>query len=550
MINRPLRWQVLQNNKTNGIVDILLENRGLKTKKEKEDFLNPKPPDNISLKDIEIDKRQVDRSVSRIKEAIKNGERIIIYGDYDTDGICSTAILWESLYKLSKNVAPYIPDRFSEGYGINKETIPKLKKDFSDLSLIITVDNGIVAREAVKKANSLGIDVIISDHHQKEKKLPKAYSIIHTDKLSGSGIAWIFAREIRESFKIKTEDNGLELAGIGTISDQLPLIGANRSIAKFGLEILNKTKRVGLIALFKEAAIKKENLGTYEVNYIIAPRINAMGRMGHAIDSLRLLCTKSRERAGELANFLGVTNRDRQKVVDDVVLHAKGVARKREWRGVIVLSHGSYHEGVIGLAASKIVDEFWRPAIVISQGKNISKASARSITGFNIIENIRKLDDLIIGGGGHPMAAGFSIKTASIEAFSQALEKITEPLLTPEILTRSLKVDTDISFSQINKELVEKIKLFEPTGIGNPTPTFTTGGVKIVDSRGVGRDMNHLKLSLEKDGVRFSAIGFGLGHYLPEITSKKLVSLVYTISEDNWLGNDNIQLKVRDLKVD
>src|SRR3989304_2744625 len=184
MINRSLRWQVLQKNQTGGIIDILLENRGLNTKKEKEEFLNPNKPDKISLKDMKIDERQVDRFIRRIKKAIKNEERIIIYGDYDADGICATAILWESLYKLSKNVTPYIPDRFSEGYGLNEETIPKLKKDYPDLSLIITVDNGIVAKEAVKKANSLGIDVIISDHHQKEQKLPRAYLIIHTDLLS------------------------------------------------------------------------------------------------------------------------------------------------------------------------------------------------------------------------------------------------------------------------------------------------------------------------------------------------------------------------------
>ncbi|OGM28167.1 single-stranded-DNA-specific exonuclease RecJ [Candidatus Woesebacteria bacterium RIFCSPLOWO2_01_FULL_39_61] len=576
MINRSLRWQVLQKNQTGGIIDILLENRGLNTKKEKEEFLNPNKPDKISLKDMKIDERQVDRFIRRIKKAIKNEERIIIYGDYDADGICATAILWESLYKLSKNVTPYIPDRFSEGYGLNEETIPKLKKDYPDLSLIITVDNGIVAKEAVKKANSLGIDVIISDHHQKEQKLPRAYLIIHTDLLSGSGIAWILAREIfkkipnlsvpegslaksrdflsrRPSRRPKSQiqiENGLELAAIGTIADQLPLLEANRSIAKFGLELLNKTKRVGILALFEESALKKGNIGTYEVNYMIAPRINAMGRMEHAIDSLRLLCTTNRERARELANFLGVTNRDRQRVVDDVVLHAKEVARKREWRGVIVLAHESYHEGVIGLAASKIVEEFWRPAIVIARSENISKASARSVSGFNIIENIRKLDNLVIGGGGHPMAAGFSIETVNIKTFSQALEKISKPLLTSEILTKSLKIDAKINFNQIDYDLVEKIKEFEPTGIGNPTSTFTTSGVKILDSRTVGRDMKHLKLSLEKDGVRLSAIGFGLGHYLPEITSNKLVSLVYTISEDNWLGNDNIQLKVKDLKID
>jgi single-stranded-DNA-specific exonuclease len=285
--------------------------------------------------------------------------------------------LWECLYSLGIDVLPYIPERFSEGYGIKGKSVQELKKKYSGLGLVITVDNGIVAKGAVDKVNKLGIDAIVTDHHQKGKKLLKAHSIIHTVNTSGSAIAWIFARELRRHFKHQPSyfpGNGLELVAIGTIADQIPLIGVNRSFAKFGLEALNATQRVGLLELFKEARVEKGSIGSYTVGFIIAPRINAMGRMKHAIDSLRLLCTKSSGKARDLANYLGKTNAERQKIVEEVVVHARESVDISAGKDMIVISHEKYHEGVIGLAAAKLVDEFWRPAIVLSRGKRISKA--------------------------------------------------------------------------------------------------------------------------------------------------------------------------------
>lgn len=551
MTKKTLFWEILHTGKSNDIIKILLDNRGLRTSLQKEEFLKPQHPLRISLKDVKIEEKQVSKSIARIKKAISNGQRILIYGDYDTDGICATAILWESLYDLTDKVTPYIPDRFSEGYGLSAKAIKKLKDEYPDLSLIITVDNGIVANDAVESANELNIDVIITDHHQKEKDLPSAYSIIHTDLISGSGISWFLSREIAKNFndEVSKTDNGLELAGIGTISDQLTLIGVNRSIAKYGLESLNSTKRVGLKALFEEAGVKSGSLGTYEVNFVIAPRINAMGRLKHAIDSLRLICTKDRSRANDLANYLGRTNRERQKVVDEVVLHAKEITKKRKWKGAIVLAHESYHEGVIGLAASKIVEEFWRPTIVISKGKKISKASARSIPGFNIIENVRSLESLIISGGGHPMAAGFSIKTSEIDAFTAAFERISKPKLNEKVLSRSLKVDMKLEFSQIDMILLNELTQFEPGGIGNATPCFVTFDVKVLDSKIVGQEGKHLKLLLQKGGKKFSSIAFGLGSKTVITSPGNTIDIVYSVSADNWMGNDNIQLKLRDLKA-
>ncbi len=571
MNNKDLKWEILnkvksQRSKVKGqdIVDILLENRGLKTKKQKEEFFSPKHPQNIGLKELGISDKSVGIAIKRIKKAIDNKEHIIVYGDYDTDGVCSTAILWECLYSLTKNVQPHIPDRFIEGYGLNAESVQKLKTENSKLKLIVTVDNGITANEAVEKANELGIDIIITDHHQKGKKLPKAHSIIHTDKISGSGIAWILSREIARKFEIRNSKfevtDSLELAAVGTIADQLPLLGANRSFAKYGLEELNKTKRPGLLALFEEAGLTDRQthlhqkatvrqVGTYEVNFVIAPRLNAMGRMEHAIDSLRLLCTTNKSRADELAKRLGKINRERQRVVDEVVLHAREAALKIKWRGGIILAHESYHEGVIGLAASKLVEEFYRPSIVISKGAEFSKASARSVSGFNIIEHIRKVGNLIKGGGGHPMAAGFAIKTEKIEEFKEKFDRVSEPYFTDNVLHKKLKIDCEIDFENINLELWEELKEFEPTGVGNPRPTFASKKIKVTGARVVGGDGKHLKLNLEKGGVSKEAIGFGFGDLYKKLSKVQLIDIAYTIEENEWNGNKNLQLKIKDMKV-
>ncbi|MCX6706089.1 MAG: single-stranded-DNA-specific exonuclease RecJ [Candidatus Woesebacteria bacterium] len=536
-----MKWEVLAKLQGKNIIDTLLKNRGIKTLKEKKEFFNPTRPEKLSLKELEINQTEIKKAIKRIKEAKRKKEKVIVYGDYDADGICATAILWECLYKLGLHVLPYIPERFSEGYGLNIESIKKLKEKDPDLSLILTVDHGIVADKKVDVAKELGIDVIITDHHERGKTTPKAYAVVHTTKISGSGVAWILSRELGSS-------SGLELAALGTISDQLPLIGPNRSIAKYGLERLRETKRIGLLSMFEEAAIEKEKIGTYEVGFIIAPRINAMGRLTHAIDSLRLLCTKDRKRAGELADLIGRTNLERQKIVETVVAHAKEKLGEEIKESIIILSHESYHEGVIGLAAAKLVEKFYKPAIVLSKKKDISKASARSIAGFNIIEAIRKLEGLYLEGGGHPMAAGFSIETSKIEEFAKKINEIAKPFLTQEILSRKLKIDLEIDFNQINQELVEQINQFEPTGLGNFAPSFITKKVEVLETRTVGRENTHLKLKLKKDSKVIDAIAFGLAKTHPMLPST-FVDIVYSIEENIWNNHTSLQLKIKDLKV-
>ena len=548
----PKKWKILSHQKNNSrldisqIIKILLKNRGLTTSEQMKEFISPPHPKDLTLKQLGINKKEVNKTTSRIKKALKDKEEVIIYGDYDADGICATAIIWEGLYSLGLSVMPYIPDRFTEGYGIKAKSVEELKLKSKNLKLIITVDNGIVATDEIKKVNKLGIDVIVCDHHTYGKTIPPAYSIIHTTKICGAAIAWILAREIVGISKVQ---NSLGLAGIGTVADQMPLIGANRSLVKYGIEELRETQRDGFLSMFQEAGIEKEKIGTYEINYLIAPRINAMGRLQHSIESLQLVCTKNRVRAHKLAVHLGKVNRERQKIVDETVLHAKNILAKAKDEKILILADKSYHEGVVGLAASRLVEEFYRPAIVISQGKEFSKASARSVRGFDIIGVIRKLSDILEEYGGHPMAAGFSLKTSKINDFKRKMTALSKPLLSEEILSPKLFVDLSLSFKDVTRSLATALKKFEPNGIGNPQPTFVSEKVKVVESRLVGRDGKHLKLALNKNGVTLEAIAFGQAEFLGQISRDVLVDIVYMVEENVWGGYTSLQLKIKDIKL-
>ena len=534
-----------------GIVKVLLENRGITGKKEIDNFLSPVAPGELKLSDVGIDPKSVAELVTRFKKAKKGKELILVYGDYDTDGICATAILWECLHKLGFKALPHIPDRFDEGYGLNAESIEKLKQDNPQLKLIITVDNGIVANDAVAHAAKLGVDVVITDHHQKAKKVPSALSIIHTTQIGGAAIAWFVARELQKRLgapKPLLIDEWLALAAIGTVADIIALTGANRSIVKFGLIALQKTKRVGLNKLIDVTRIEKSAIGTYEIGFVLAPRINAMGRLKQGIEALRLLCTTDPKRAASLARLLNSTNFERIGVVETVVAHAKNKVSEGTYS--IVLAHKSYHEGVIGLAASELVKKHHRPAIVLAKGKDISKASARSIVGFDIIAAIRGLESLIEGGGGHPMAAGFSIKTKNIEKFTKKFESVAKEILTPEMLERSLIVDLEIGFASLDLELLASLQKLEPFGNGNPEPVFVTKNVNVVDFRTVGKEGTHLKLYLENGGKKISAIAFGMGKLALKLKEDVKVNIAYNIFANTWNGNTKLELRLKDLEIE
>lgn len=533
------------------IINFLLKNRGVKTKQEREEFFKPIHPDFLTLSSLSLKKVIIEKAILRIKKAKRRKEKVIVYGDYDADGITGTAILWECLYALGVDALPYIPERFSEGYGLNGESVEKIKKKYPKLGLIISVDNGIIAYDAVSAANKLGIDVIITDHHERGEKYPRAYSVVHTTKISGSALAWILAREIRKRIKGKQSlfGDGLELAGIGTVADQLPLVGANRSFAKYGLERLRKTTRPGLKALYNNAGIKSDAISSYTIGFVIAPRLNSMGRLEHAIESLRLLCTKNLKSAERLAQHLEETNIERQKIVEKVLGHVRKTMEKQSFGKAIIIGDETYHEGVIGLAAAKLVEEYYLPSIVLSLGKKKSKASARSIEGFNVIEVINSLNELLINAGGHPMAAGFSIRTGLVGEFTERFKDKAEKILGKKELSPILKIDLEMKFADIDYPLVKKIEEFEPFGNGNPNPSFLTKRVEIVNVRSVGAKRNHLKLKLKKGNKVFDAIGFEMVDSMKDVNMKEKFDIVYSLELNRWNNDINIELKLKDMKA-
>lgn len=583
------RWNILNKttlgkkaNINEKIFKILLENRGLTDKKTIQEFLYPKL-EHATTDSVGIDRKQFKKAMDRVYDAIKNHEQIIIYGDYDVDGITGTAILWETLYGMKAKVLPYLPDRIDEGYGLSEKGISNLKLKISNIKLIITVDNGIVANEAVEFAKKQGIDVIITDHHTIDKKLPDAFAIVHTTKMCGAGIAWLVAKELKaqsvhlggsgrkepacersetrasrlqrsgshDSSEVDVAiDEHLELAALGTVADMVPLTGANRTIVKFGLEKIRRTRRPGLLELYKQAGIEKE-IGVYEIGFLIAPRLNAAGRIENAMDSLRLLCTNNKGKAQILAEQLEITNRERQFLMKQAAEHASLYVKTQDsLKKILIVAHESYAQGVIGLVAGKLVEEYYRPSIVISKGEKYSKASARSVSGFNIIEFLRSTPEYFVNVGGHPMAAGFTIETEKIVFFKEALETTAEKQIDRETLTKSVRIDCELPLSAVTQDLFISLQQLEPYGMANPQPVFATRDVVIDDLRVLGREGNHLKLRVSSPNSEpLDAIAFNMGELAGDIKTGDTIGLAYTIDENTWNGNTKLQLKVKDIKV-
>ncbi len=533
-------WKVKAKNPTknekNWLLLTLAKNRGLSLQKEMDKFLNPTIDQITNVK-----LSQIEKGVARVVAAINNKEKIIVYSDYDADGICASAIMWETLHEHGADVMPYVPHRIREGYGLSIPAITDLAK--KGVNLIITVDHGVTATEQIKEANRLGVDVIVTDHHVLPKNLPKPIALVHTTELCGAGVAWRFCWELLKEINPKKQESlmeKLELAAIATVADLVPLVGANRAIVKLGLEKLEKTTRPGLKSLIKNSGIAGK-IGTYEIGHILAPRINAMGRIEHGLDSLKLICTKSPQQAQELAGLLAKTNTKRQDLTTGAITKAREMVEVDDLVGVI--SHESWHEGVIGLVASRLVEAHWRPMIVISRGQVYSKGSARSIPGFNIIEAIRASSQYLVDAGGHPMAAGFTIETQHIETFKNSINTYARKVIKEEILSPVLEIECELKVEDINNDTLKTAETFAPYGVGNPEPFFLTKGMLVEDVRGVGQENKHLKLLL--NGI--SAIGFNLGESRTNIRPGYRVDVVYTLAKDTYSGG--LQIKIKDMAV-
>ncbi len=517
------------------IIETLLKNRGLESPSDISIFFSPSHPKNTPSPFNST------LAIQLIKQHIDQGNNIVIFGDYDVDGVCSTAILWETLHEFTDNVHPYIPHRRLDGYGLSDGAVSKVIA--SGAKLIIAVDCGIVSHACVASARSQGCDVIIIDHHESDGHIPEANVVLHSTITCAAGLVWLFCRDFLETYDRQPNSELLSLVALAVICDIVPLLGLNRSFAKFGLIELSHTTRPGLLALFQIAGInpKETLLTSYHCGFIIGPRLNAMGRLESALDSLRLICTTDPKRGLELAQILDSTNKERQSLTEIAVSQAISDISKTDLANLIVVADPSFDEGVIGLIAAKLVEKYHRPAVAISVGEDKAKGSARSIPGFHITDHLRQHSSLLTGVGGHAMAAGLSLSPADIPEFTKQVQSVT---IDPSLLIKTHKFDLEIPLSLVNFDLLARLKEFEPFGLGNPNPTFKTTKVSISSHRTMGSSSQHHKFNIENlEAVWFNA------PLEPSAYCLVPNDLIYQLGENNWNGRTSLQLLVRHLEV-
>ncbi len=544
------------------IIQQLLFNRGIKEQEEAERFLNPELGD-LSDPDKFY---QMEKAVERINTAIEKKERIFIHGDFDVDGITATAILWGYLFReRGAKVLPYIPSRVDEGYGMTEKSISAIKKKGADL--IITVDCGIRDVELVKKyrktsRNPDGVDFIITDHHKPGDRIPGYIPVVHPDhpkghypfkNLSGAAVAWKLVAALEkdrdpERFAWENVD-GIDLVAFSTVCDLMPLNGENRILVKYGIQKIRKNKAPWISAMSDEAKINQANLETYHFGYVLGPRINAAGRIGDPIDALRLLTTKKDRVAAALANKLGKLNSERQTLTDEILNDARAMIEQDGTGNHLHFAYGNdWPEGIVGLVAGKIQDEYNRPTIVVTINGKEARGSARSINGFNIIEIIEEQKDLLLRYGGHAEAAGFSLKPENVEEFKERLQKIARETLTKEQLIKEKPVDVIVDPGELKWDVLEEITKLAPFGYKNRRPVFWVKDAVLVELRCVGGD-KHLKLTVKGDvGEYLSCIYFGGGEWIKKLAIGDAVELLGYLESNEWNGEENLQLRVVDLK--
>ncbi len=547
----------------NPVILQLLFNRGIDTEEKINSFLYPDYEKGLLDPFLFSDMK---KAIERIRSARDKKEKVVIFGDYDADGVTSAAILQETLDAIGIESTVYIPDKRLEGYGMNPKAIEEFKKQ--GISLILTVDCGISNQKEIEQANEMAMDVIVVDHHHIPKQIPKAYAIINPHlkvsgypflELAGVGVTFKFVQALYQEFfsdKIEQLKWLLDLVALGTIADCVPLLEENRVIAKFGLIVLSKTRRQGLLELFQVARLQidENNLpNARKVSFQIAPRINAAGRMDHANSAFKLLREKEKVAARELALELENNNQLRQKatgqVVDEIQVLAENMFKDRKF--IFAVSE-HFPVGILGLAAGKIADEFNKPTAVLNKGEKESQGSFRSIPHINIIETIEKCGELLVKYGGHSQAAGITVKNENLEKFFEKMEKIIEKELEDKDVTPVLEIDMEIFPKDLDFDLAQGIKKLEPFGEGNEEPVFLMKNLLVESLAKVGNGEKHLKMLLRaQDGTPkiFESIGFNLTNGFSHLQKGDKVDIVFNICEDEWNGNKKIQLKLIDIKI-
>jgi single-stranded-DNA-specific exonuclease len=510
--------------------------------------------------------KDMEKAVHRVIQAIHRKEKIVVFGDYDADGLTSIAVMLKFFRGLLPETDFYIPDRIGEGYGLNRGAIDLLKSRAVDL--IITVDCGVSDLECVTYASTMGIDTIILDHHEVPEILPQAVAVIDPHRpdcpfpfkhLAGVGIAFNFLIGLRgilrqEGFwKDRTYPNlkdYLDLVALGTIGDISPLVDENRIFTKIGLDLITEDKRVGLKALKEICGIETQVMDTNKASFCLIPRINAAGRVGSPTEAVKLLLTDDLAEARDIAKVLDGYNRKRQaieKTILQEILEEISKTIDPHQKSSLVFASTNWHPGVIGIVASRLVDRFYRPAILISLRNGIGKGSGRSIADFNIYQGLKKCDSLLLSYGGHQYAAGISIREENIEEFKNLLEGVIRENIQPINMISQTTIDAQCQLHEINHDLLTQIAMLAPFGSRNPEPVLCVRNVNVTASNIVGN--NHLRLRLNGDGVSCNGIWFSKGHFIKQLTSGTTSDIAFTPQFNYWNGVNEIQLKMKDMSV-
>ncbi|WP_068674446.1 single-stranded-DNA-specific exonuclease RecJ [Oceanobacillus sp. Castelsardo] len=524
----------------------MLVQRGITSEDEVNRFLSP---DLNNLHSAEwFD--SIGKASERIHDAIHNKEKILVFGDYDADGVSSTTVMLKTLQELGADCEFYIPNRFTEGYGPNEDAFVKAHEE--GFSVIITVDTGIAAVYEAFVAKELGIDLIITDHHEIQEELPEAFAIIHPKcspnypfkELAGVGVAFKFAESLLGYFP----KHLLEFVAIGTIADLVPLVDENRIFAYFGLHALTISKNVGIQAL-KSVSNIEGNVTEEDVGFSIGPRLNAVGRLQDADLAVQLLMSDNLVEAMEIAREIQGLNEKRQKIVNEIVKEAEEIIQ--DINGVIVVAKEGWNEGVLGIVASKLVRKYDRPAIVLTIKPELqaAKGSARSIPAFDLFTHCMKVRELFTHFGGHAQAAGMTIPLGNIELISERLNSFILEELTEEDFKQEIEISSTLDISGISVDLIYEIGRLAPFGMKNPKPVFEIKDIP-TDVRQIGSARNHLKLQFNKDSSQIESIGFGLGHLYHSISPNTPISVVGDLGINEWNGNKKAQIMIQDMKID
>ncbi|HVC32156.1 MAG TPA: single-stranded-DNA-specific exonuclease RecJ [Chloroflexota bacterium] len=500
----------------------------------------------------------VEQAVARLVRARDRDETVAVYGDFDVDGVTSTVLLTSCLRLVGLRAEPFVPRRDVEGYGLNSLALERLRNDGA--TLVVAVDCGISGSREVARASELGLDVIVADHHHVPATLPNAAAVINPKQpgctypfkeLCAVAIAYKLAQALLEHLGVGAAraDEWLDLVALGTVADVVPLVGENRTLVLRGLPGLNPPTRVGLRALARRAGLSAGKIDSRAIAFGLAPRLNAAGRLADAQISVRLLLAQTETEAEALAEQLDATNRERQRLTDEAVVHAReSVLGAPALPKLLLVASESYPAGVVGLVAARLVEEFWRPALVAEIADGTARGSGRGVDGFHIAAALARCGDLLLRHGGHARAAGFTLAVENLDTFRQRLQSIADQELSEEDLVPRLSVDAELHLNQFDARLTELLCRLEPFGCGNPNPLFVSRGLRVAGARVVGRSLpGHLKLKLRQGSTHWDAIGFGMADRLYSLG--EVVDVVYTVERNEWNGQISTQLRLRDVRT-